>query len=203
MICLHMIRLRRRPTRRLDWSSARTLADLGELTARYLLGEAEESPTHCGPPDPETASIADRLAALNRTGLVVTYGSQPGEIDEYGRQRAFVDLFCSTETLARVGAACRGAGLMVLAHEPGTRPPLFPWQWPSVPVTEDAAGHVYTDAGGWLPPDDVALFHRRAGCRREMIAALLSCHQVTIYDPEWGRPDLLWDVLADALGIPP
>lgn len=36
--------------RTFDWSAAVTLSDLGDLTARYLSGEADESPTYLGPP---------------------------------------------------------------------------------------------------------------------------------------------------------
>lgn len=193
--------LRRRRVRRLDWSQAYTFADLGGLTARFLLGEADESPTHCGPPDPETASIASRLAALNRSGLVVTYCSQPGEIDRYGRQRAFVAVFCTGETLRRIEVACRDTELGVISHPPGSRPPLRWSRWESVPVTEDHEGRVYTDVGGWLSPSDIRSFYGGSGCTREAVAALLACHQVEVYDPEWGRPDLLWATLAEALGV--
>ena len=33
------------------WRSARTLADLGELTARWLEGTVASVPGYCGPPD--------------------------------------------------------------------------------------------------------------------------------------------------------
>jgi hypothetical protein len=45
------------PARRADsdterWLSARSLADLGDLTAQFLEGEISQSPSHSGPPDP-------------------------------------------------------------------------------------------------------------------------------------------------------
>ncbi len=193
------MRLHRRRVGRLDWSGTRTLADLGDLTARYLEGEADEAPTHCGPPDPETKKIASRLAALNRAGLV-TYCSQPGLADEWGRQRAFVDGFCTAETLlSLVRAACHRPEFQLLAHEPGSRPPRRGSPQAEAVVTEGRDGRAYTSVGGWLPPRDVRRFYRQAGCRREAVAVLTACWQVTAYDPEWGRADLLWDTLAAAL----
>lgn len=115
-------------TARRFWAQADTFAALADLTALYLEGAVDRSPTHCGPPADETASIRDRLAVLNRTGLVVTYGSQPGEVDEYGRQRAFVEFFADGETTRRVEAACRLAGLRVFARRPVVDALLSCWQ---------------------------------------------------------------------------
>ncbi len=188
--------------RRLDWSQARTLADLGELTAHYLEGEADDSPTHCGTPADETVPIAGRLAALNRTGLVVTHCSQPGEINAYGRKRAFVDLFCAEATMRLIEQACQDAGLGFFSHPPGATPPRSLWEWstvPTVPVNESPDGYCYTDVGGWMPPGDVAFFFRKAKCHRDGIAVLLACWQVTAYDLEWGREGLLWYTLREAL----
>ena len=62
------------------WEAARTLADLGELTAQWLEGAIASQPAYtpgCGP-DPETAPLIPVLACCNRAGYV-TNGSQPGE----------------------------------------------------------------------------------------------------------------------------
>ena len=61
------------------WEGARTLADLGELTAQWLEGRIASQPgyaTGCGP-DPETAELIPVLAKINRAGFV-TETSQPG-----------------------------------------------------------------------------------------------------------------------------
>jgi hypothetical protein len=36
-------------------------------------------------------------------------------------------------------------------------------------------------------------------CHRDAVRALCSAWQVTVIDPEWGRPDVLWQVLEDAV----
>lgn len=56
------------------WQAARSLADLGELTARWLDGELKETPGHLGPPDPETTELVPTLAALEHRSRD---GSQP------------------------------------------------------------------------------------------------------------------------------
>jgi hypothetical protein len=62
------------------WRAARTLADLGELTAQWLEGKIASIPTvmpGCGPGE-ESAELIPVLAACNRAGYVTTT-SQPGE----------------------------------------------------------------------------------------------------------------------------
>jgi hypothetical protein len=36
-------------------------------------------------------------------------------------------------------------------------------------------------------------------CHRDAVAAVCSAWQVTVIDPQWGRPGRLWDVLTDAV----
>jgi hypothetical protein len=180
----------------LDWPTARTVADLGELTARFLLGGYPESPTHVGPPDPETASIRDRLVLVNRAGLV-TEGSQPGVIDEYGSSRAFVDGFCSLAVCDTVEQACTRAGLVALVRRP--RRPRVPAAWPrcrypAIPVGVDPAGRTCTTVGGFIPTSWLTSFYPRAAR-----TARLAAWDVTVFDPEWGRADLLWTTLTGAL----
>ncbi len=62
------------------WRAARTLADLGELTAQWLEGKIASIPAvvpGCGPGE-ETAELIPVLAACNRAGYVTTV-SRPGE----------------------------------------------------------------------------------------------------------------------------
>ena len=69
-----------RRTDRKRWASARTPADVGELTAQWLEGRIASQPGYapgCGP-DPETADLTGVLAACNRAGFI-TDTSQPGE----------------------------------------------------------------------------------------------------------------------------
>lgn len=94
------------------WRSATTLAELGELTARWLEGDIRSRPGYqprCGP-DPETTEtpgLVDVLAAANRAGYL-TIGSQPGEPPTEGwdgqlwEQRAAVDGFAHDDMARRL-----------------------------------------------------------------------------------------------------
>jgi len=88
------------------WGTARTLTDLGELTAQWLEGKIGSVPgtmPGCGP-DEETAELIPVLAACNRAGFV-TVVSQPGEEPALGydgqiwTQRAALEGFADTATL--------------------------------------------------------------------------------------------------------
>ncbi len=88
------------------WQAARTLADLGELTARWLEGSIGSEPGYCGRPAEETEDLVPVLAKLNRAGFV-TSGSQPGLIEPGARgtlaeQRAAVDGFAGPELAFRL-----------------------------------------------------------------------------------------------------
>ncbi|MDQ3275031.1 MAG: hypothetical protein M3Q39_08390 [Actinomycetota bacterium] len=94
------------------WYRARSLADLGELTARWLEGGIGSRPGYqprCGP-DVETRRLIPTLAALNRGGYL-TNSSQPGEAPTVGydgrlwSQRAAVSGFTDRATLDRIHAA--------------------------------------------------------------------------------------------------
>ena len=93
------------------WEAARTLADLGELTAQWLEGAIASQPAYtpgCGP-DPETAPLIPVLACCNRAGYV-TNGSQPGEAGTgydgaWWEQRAAVEGFASPAVAERIWEA--------------------------------------------------------------------------------------------------
>jgi hypothetical protein len=189
---------------RTAWESARTLADLGELTARWIEGSIGEQPGYCGPADIEDpARMAPVLVALNRTGFM-TNGSQAGGCGSgydgaHWEQRAAVEGFASAALLVRLSDAAYSAGLFIVAHDPAGLPRWRYGYRVAVPVTR-RNGHDVTRFGVRLPRR-----HVRDGwigygiCSREAVAALCGAWQVTVTDPEWGRPDLLWSVLETAL----
>ncbi len=193
-----------RRTRRLDWSSASSLEDLGELTARYLAGEADESPTYAGSVNPETAEILGPLTALNRAGLV-TDMSQPA--CRYGEwvQRAAVAGFCSADLAGRLSAACADADLGFTAVAPGERPRRGVDRSREVIITM-RNGRPYTGLGA---PDSTRALRRlwEPELSRDGLAALLGAHAVYVHDPEWTalytndlpRENRLWDVLTGAV----
>lgn len=162
------------------WSGARTLADLGELTARWLTGSLTSRPGYqagCGP-DEETTELLGALAAANRAGYVTT-DSQPGCVDETARatwrQRAAVQGYIDDpDLLRRVKAAAAREGLLVLD---GTRRP--PWE---IVTTRDGKPH--TAFGEPLPTRHIR--HQWAGVHRDALKALTAARQIALVHPSWG-----------------
>jgi hypothetical protein len=172
------------------WYAARTLGDLGELTAQWLEGHLEETPTHLAPPDPETGPLLTLLAAVNRAGFV-THQSQPGiPRDERGSaQRASVSGYADGGAFARLMSAAAGADLIITAARA------------SIPESFGPLFAITIDEGEEFTWDGIAL--NRAAmesdyegtCHPAAIEALCRAWQVTIIDPQWGRDDRLWTVL--------
>jgi hypothetical protein len=184
------------------WRSARTLRDLGQLTALWLEGDLGTVPGYCGPPDDETAPLVPALAVLNRAGYL-TSGSQPGEAGQglNGRrweQRAAVEGFAGLRVGRRLAAAARAAGLIVIVGDPARLPRWRTGCRSRVPVTR-VDGQPVTWFGAHL-----SRRHLRdpwtgyGACHRHAVNDVCRAWQVTVIDPEWGRPGLLWRVLRDA-----
>jgi hypothetical protein len=180
------------------WLSARTLADVGELTALFLEGHLQQTPTHMGSPDTETIALIPVLAACNRTGFV-THQSQPGTPhDEHGgAQRANVSGYADSKTFARLMAAVADADLIITAPRAldGSDERDF---GPFFAITLDYGeeftwdGHASSrrslnDSYDWV-------------CHPAVIEALYEAWQVTLIDPEWGRNDVLWPALQKFTG---
>ena len=186
------------------WRSARTLADLGELTARWLEGGVSEHPCYGGGPDDETGPLIPVLAELNRAGFVTTYSS-PG-LDVRGQdgvrwqQRAAVEGFIAGTATARAFAAVAGrAGMDIVVHHPDFRP-RWRWRCDDEIVVTLRDGEEWTWFGQQLSRRDIR--SRRLGwgiCHRAAKDAVCSAWQVTVVDPVWGRPGALWPVLSRAV----
>ncbi|MFF3857094.1 DUF6919 domain-containing protein [Micromonospora sp. NPDC002575] len=171
----------------LTWEGATGLSELGELTARWLTGELDETPTHGAPPDEETGPLIPLLAAVNRAGLVTDF-SQPAEIDDGWQQRAAVCGYCDDATLDQLITAFTPTDL-VLLHErtnSGIR----------LPVTLHL-GTAHTWVGG---SPGVELWDDQ--CSPAAVRSLADSWYVTLVDPVWGRDDRLWPTLAAALNLP-
>ena len=140
------------------WEAARTLADLGELTAQWLEGAIASQPAYtpgCGP-DPETAPLIPVLACCNRAGYV-TNGSQPGEAGTgydgaWWEQRAAVEGFASPAVAERIWEAAEPAGLTVIAHAPATLPRWRIRYDQAVPVTRAPGAPLYPVRRAAIPP---------------------------------------------------
>jgi len=176
------------------WQSARTLADLGTMTALWLEGLVGSQPGYqprCGPAD-ETTALVPVLATACRAGYVTT-ASQPSlPLDGAGwDQRAAVHGFAGPVMALRIADAALAAGLEVIATQPGRRPgpadEAVVTRRHGRPVTSFGTmpRRVYCDAvTGW------------GLCHRDAVTALCQAWQVTIADPQWGRPELVWRTLA-------
>lgn len=173
------------------WQSARTLADLGELTARFLEGELEQTPTHGAPPDEETGPLIPVLAAVNRAGFVTGH-SQPGiPLDGQGcAQRAAVSGYVSNDAFADLMAAITAADTELLIT--AGRGPMDDWG-PAITITLDV-GEEFTWDGGGMSRSTLNLNYREH-CHQDAIEELEKAWQVTLVDPEWGRDDQLWPLL--------
>jgi hypothetical protein len=174
------------------WLGARTLADLGELTAQWLEGKIASIPTvvPCTGPDKETIPLIPVLAAINRAGYITNF-SQPGIAGDGWIQRASVSGFASPVTFAALCGAVAGADLMITAARAG------PEDWPTTaPVTLSGGGEC-TWSGGAMSQDAIEDSYGGGTCHPAAVTALRKAWQVTLTDPEWGRDDVLWPALED------
>lgn len=172
--------------RRAGWPAATTLADLGQLMARWLEGGISVWPGYYGSgPDEETLPHIPALAAACRAGYV-TVQSQAGtstHVDGYPvTANAVVEGFASPAVAAAIERRCQLAGLVVHINTVAIR-----W-WSAC-----------RRRGPWglhLTPGEIDFLF--TGCSPAALAALTAATQVTVYDPEPGR-DILWAVIADAV----
>jgi hypothetical protein len=182
-----------RADRRL-WSSARTLAGLGELTAQWLEGVIGSVPGYCGGPAEETAELVPVLAAANRAGFV-TEGSQPGRSGPGWEQRAAVQGFADDGTLGRLRQACTGHPEIYAIVNRASR--WFIRYKTATPVTR-CGGRDFTRFGACLSRGHLSDAWTGYGeCSDDAVQAVCDAWQVTLVDTEWGREDSpLWATLA-------
>jgi hypothetical protein len=188
-------------------AAARSLADLGELTALWLEGKIMSQPGYCDPdpdeewgPFPETRALVPVLAAANRAGFL-TSTSQPGGSVPGWTQRAAVSGFADNATLARLGAA--------FAEHPEiyaiiTRAPRFLTRHRTASPVTRCGTRDCTSFGARLSQRFIRDSRTGYGeCGREAVRAVCDAWQVTLIDTSWGRePSPLWTVLAEFAGAP-
>jgi hypothetical protein len=185
------------------WTHARNITDLAELTARWLEGRLP-STAGCQPEcglAPETDSIKEPLARLNRAGIL-TLDSQPGVPFGPGfdgalwQQKAAVWGFGTPETCALLAEFAERYGLLISYHRGGTlswfsrlrdRFGLLPAG--AITVSERASRPSYSYG------TRVDLLAEFAICDPTVLDSLRVCDQITVADPLWGRVEFLWEVL--------
>ena len=175
------------------WQQASTLAELGELTAQWLEGAVPCLPMYLGVPAPETKPLIPHLAAYNRCGYL-THQSQPGTPLRNGSaQRAWVHGFGTAELADRIENTLLDSDLIVCTTPPGGDNPT------RICVTIDDS-RAYT-IGGAMRASYLAEQYREEV--PVALPALLNAWQIEVIDPQWGRNDLLWGRLDQALSGQP
>lgn len=173
-----------------SWASAQSLPDLADATVFFLEGHLQQTPTHLGPLDTETAELVPTLVSMNRAGFITTC-SQPGQLDPpSSAQRAFVEGFCDETTAASLEVGLLLEDLVVVTFEPGSN------AGSSISVTMDDF-EPFTFMGRHSAEE---LDHFRNG-HPDLDAALDAAWTVQIFDPVWGRNDRLWPLVSGALDI--
>lgn len=189
------------------WRAAYTLADLGELTARWLERRIIEHPGYSGKqgPDAETTEnpeLVAALVALNRIGLV-TADSQPGFLGRgsdgaWWVNRAALAGYCDAATLDTLGTMLRHTPYELIAHQMKARW----WHRAKRGVWVTTCDGRYRTGFGWqLGATHVS---RDFGheLRDEAREAVYGAWQVTIYDPVWSR-NTMWADLESAISRGP
>lgn len=177
---------------RAEWRQAANLADVGQLTARWLSGELGAQPNYLAPVDiDDEPGMTEALIDLNRAGVVTT-GSQaaydgPGYDGAHWSQRAAVQALAAEQTVTDLRQHLADHDGLVVADREGG---FFAGFRPVAPVTCREAS-VVTDFGVRHPLGD----HMRA-CP-QAADELADAEQVVVYDAEWGRNDRLWPALQD------
>ena len=179
------------------WREARTFEELAQLTSNWLDGALRSHPNgHHGGPDFETRPIAGVLSEANRGGFL-TEGSQPGELAAFRgdpwHQRAYVCGFACPGLAQVLGEVARQAELVPRIYLPSGR---CLRHGGAVDVTRWGA-RIALGVGDFYKARAIRQIY--LGCRAQAVNEVIAACQVTLIDPEWGRNDLLWGTLHQAL----
>jgi hypothetical protein len=179
------------------WAAAESLADVAELTAQWLLGQLPAQPGYHGPVDVDDLDddvdvplgMAGLLAGVNRAGMLTT-GSQvgytgPGYRGDW-QQNAAVEGLIGGGDFRRLQQLCQQAGVKTAIGGPGVTVTVHNGRrWTIFGAARTDLGDTWTGYGM---------------CGAGAGAALKTALAVVVYDPEPGRNDRLWKVLAEFAG---
>lgn len=190
-------------TDRTRWQAARTLEDLGRLTAAWWEGTVDSLPGYPPRRGPaaETLPHVAVLAAANRGGFL-TIAAQPGGTDTSHRgvetrQRAAVQGFASDPALiCRLVDAAEKAGLEMVLNDM-LDANFGPGDGITVTTVDGTPDTVFGYALGIR-----SLVAMWRGCPGA-IGPLGKALQITLADRQFGPSTLLWDTLAATVGPPP
>jgi hypothetical protein len=143
----------------------------------YLDGEIGDTPWHGAPLDPESERILPSLRSLTAAGFLTT-NSQPGGIDRWGIQRAYMEGLAEPEVAERLIERARAAGLYVAVNvrqrevdRNGLRYRCVSYSWKRGRVTGTSVGVA----------DQLTAYELPEGVKR-VVAGLTT---VCITDPAW------------------
>ncbi len=151
------------------------------------------SPFSGGGPDPETKSIAPILQHVNRAGFVTDF-SQPGMLEGEDAQRAAVSGYCEPGVAERL-ASLSVRGDLVVISQPAGVDGCF-----QLPISRTRQCTFTILAGDHAPltlDDDEWPWPRT---HPDLRVELLNAWYVSVCDPVWGRDDVLWPALVEAMG---
>lgn len=180
---------------RARWQAARTLTDLGKVTAAWWEGTVRSLPGHRANhrPNPALAEHATALATANRAGFLILT-AQAGVINGQLQQRAAVQGFATDPALIR--------RLVDAAEKAGIEIALGDWydafyDGPGTGITVTAGGGrdvVFGQALG------MAELKARWPKLPHAVDAVAPALQITLADRQFGPSTLLWDMLAAVTG---
>ncbi|MGW7597240.1 DUF6919 domain-containing protein [Streptomyces antimycoticus] len=177
------------------WKKAASVAELGQLTADWLEGRIRTSPMNVGDsgPDEETRHLIPVLAACNRAGCV-TSCSQPGMVDrgQHWEQRAAIEAWVADKNLLdRIRTSAKRAGIEVIAHRADSG-------WRDGEVVTRVDGEPYTWFGRTMGRRG-QIAYEWPGVGGRAVRELRTATYLTLIDPVWGRDNVLWPALANAI----
>jgi hypothetical protein len=172
------------------WSEVDDLAGIGGLTARWLEGDITYRPARDGrAPGGETAELVPVLAALNRAGFVTDFSQTALPLHAGSARRAAVGGFCDMRMRLDLARAIATTDVVALWFPPAVKSVA------QVVVTLDAGKEV-TWLGTATAPDAIEYSYGE-DLSLDGLEALIDAWQVQLFDPVWGRGDVLWPLLAD------
>jgi uncharacterized protein DUF6919 len=175
---------------RVLWSEVDDLIGIGGLTARWLEGDITYRPARDGrAPGDEIGELAPVLTALNRAGFVTDFSQTALRPNAGSARRAAVGGFCDESMRLKLARATATTDLVALWFPPAVKSAA------RVVVTLDA-GKELTWLGSATAPDAIE-YSYGADLSLDGLEALIDAWQVQVFDPVWGRDDVLWPLLAD------
>lgn len=174
------------------------LAAEAARTILWLHGRRRRLYGYLGRPAAETLELIVPLEVLNQIPGVITIGSQPGRLTPTHQQRAFVDLLALPSPARSLTAQAREAGMVVRCY-PAVRHPTREElrHGKRAPVTriQQPTGRRRDRTWAGVPTAESAFPRRHWPVLED--AGLVA---LTIFDPQWGRREALWEALLPRSG---